>query len=111
MTTRKLESAEWQRYFDEVAKHLPSMRVGVSILGEDIGVQPETENSALLGMSYDPKDGVFEVATAHISHRVAQPKEIYVREEGGTLSSVEVIAQDDTKQIVELRPLPSLPAS
>ena len=111
MTTRKLESAEWQEYFDEVAKHLPSMRVGVSILGDDIGVQLETENSALLGMSYDPKDEIFEVATSNISHRVAKPKEIYVREEGGRLSSVEVIAQDDTKQIIELWPLPALPAS
>jgi hypothetical protein len=111
MTTRKLESAEWQSYFDQVAKHLPSMRVGVSVLGHDIGVQLETENSPLLGMSYDPKDGVFEVATANISHRVAKPKEIYIREQAGTLSSVEIIAQDDTKQIVELRPLPSLPAS
>jgi hypothetical protein len=42
---------------------------------------------------------------------VEKPKEIYVREKGGTLSSVEVVARDDTKQIVELRPLPSLPAS
>jgi hypothetical protein len=47
MTTRKLESAEWQTYFDQVAKHLPSMRVGVSVLGDDIGVQLETENSPL----------------------------------------------------------------
>lgn len=111
MTTRKLESSEWQQYFDEVAKRLPSMRVGVSVLGDDIGVQPTTENSALLGMSYDSKDEVFEIATANISHRVVKPKEIYVREQAGTLSSIEVIAQDDTKQIVELRPLPSLPAS
>ncbi|MBW1875756.1 MAG: hypothetical protein JRI98_10330 [Deltaproteobacteria bacterium] len=40
-----------------------------------------------------------------------KPQEIYVREQAGTLSSIEVIAQDGTKQIVELRPLPSLPAS
>lgn len=111
MTTRKLERSEWQRYFDEVAKRLPSMRVGVSILGDDIGVQLETEDSPLLGMSYDSNDEVFEIATSNISHRVERPKEIYVREKGGTLSSVEVIARDDTKQIVELRPLPSLPAS
>jgi hypothetical protein len=111
MTTRKLEPSEWQQYFDEVAKHLPSMRVGVSILGDDIGVQLETEDSVLVGLSYDSNDEVFEVATPNISHRVANPKEIYVREQGGRLSSVEVIAQDDTKQIVELRPLPSLPAS
>jgi hypothetical protein len=111
MTTRKLERSDWQQYFDEVAKHLPSMRVAVSILGDDIGAQLETENSALLGISYDSNDQVFEIATPNISHRVANPKEIYVREEGGTLSSIEVITQDDTKQIVELRPLPSLPAS
>ena len=111
MTTRKLERSDWQQYFDEVAKHLPSMRVAVSILGDDIGAQLETENSALLGISYDSNDQVFDIATPNISHRVANPKEIYVREEGGTLSSIEVITQDDTKQIVELRPLPSLPAS
>ena len=87
------------------------MRVGVSVLGDDIGAQLETENSPLLGLSYDSNDEVFEIATANISHRVPKPKEIYVREEGGTLSSVEIIAQDDTKQIVELRALPSLPAS
>jgi hypothetical protein len=111
MTTRKLEPSEWQQYFDEVAKRLPSMRVGVSILGEEIGAQLETEDGALLGMSYDPKAEVFEIATPNISHRVAKPREIYVHEKGGSLSSVEVIAQDDTKQIIELRSLPSLPAS
>ncbi|MDH4282095.1 MAG: DUF5335 domain-containing protein [Myxococcales bacterium] len=111
MTTRKLERSEWRRYFDEVAKHLPSMRVGVSILGDDIGAQVESENSALIGISYDSNDDVFEVATPDISHRVADPKEIYVREEAGMLSSVEVIARDGTKQIVELKRLPSLPAS
>jgi len=111
MTTRKLERSEWQRYFDGVAKHLPSMRVGISIMGEDIGVQLENENSALLGISYDSNDQVFEVATPSVSHRISHPKEIFVREEAGRLSSVEVIAQDGTKEVIELRPLPSLPAS
>ena len=89
-------------------------RYGFSKLGDTIKAErdPHCYTAALLlGMSYDPKEGVFEVATANISHRVAKPKEIYVREQAGTLSSVEIIAQDDTKQIVELRPLPALPAS
>ena len=111
MTTRKLERSTWQKYFDDLAKRLPSMRVGVSVLGDEIGVQLQSENSALIGISYDSNDDVFEVATPDISHRVADPKEIYVREEAGMLSSVEVIARDGTKQIVELKRLPSLPAS
>ncbi len=111
MTTRKLESPEWQRYFDEVSKHLPTMRVGISIMGENIGVQPESEGSLLVGVSYDSNDDVFSVDAANISHRVPKPKEIFVREQAGRLSSIEVIEQDGTKQIIELRPLPSLPAS
>lgn len=111
MTTMKLERTDWQRYFDEVAKKLPSMRVGVSVLGEDIGAQRETEGSALIGISYDPHDDVFVVVTPNVSHQVTRPKEIYVLEQAGTLSSIEVIGEDGTKQIVELEPLPSLPAS
>lgn len=111
MTTRKLESSEWQGYFDEVSKHLPTMRVGISIMGENIGVQPESEDSMLVGISYDSNDEVFSVDAANLSHRVPRPKEIFVREQAGTLSSIEVIAQDGTKQIIELQPLPSLPAS
>ena len=111
MTTRKLESSEWQAYFDEVAKHLPTMRVGISIMGENIGVQPESEDSVLVGISYDSNDEVFVVDAANLSHTVPKPKEIFIREQGGRLSSIEVIAQDGTKQIIELQPLPSLPAS
>jgi len=111
MATLKLKRSEWQRYFDQVAKGLPSMRVGMSILGDEIGAQLETEDSALLGMSYDSKDEVFEIATSSVSHRVERPREIYIHEKAGTLASVEVVAQDGTKQIIELRPLPSLPAS
>jgi hypothetical protein len=42
---------------------------------------------------------------------VTRPKEIYIREELGMLSSIEVIAGDDSKQIIELQALPSLPTS
>lgn len=111
MTTRKLEPSEWRRYFDEVAKQLPSMRVAISIMGENIGVQLENEDSALIGITYDSKEGFLEIGTSSITHRIPTPKEIYVREQAGRLSSVEIVQQDDTKQILELRPLTPLPAS
>ena len=111
MTTRKLENRDWQRYFDGVAKRIPSMRVGVSILGDDIGVQPEAQGSALIGISWDHNDQVLTVDTPNWSHRLERPVEIYVEEEAGTLASIEVVGQDGTKQILQLQPLPSLPAS
>lgn len=110
MTTRKLERSEWGPYFDDMAKRLPTMRVAVSVLGADIGVQHETEDSALIGITYDPKDGILEVATPNITHRIPNPEEIYVQEKLGEPVSIEVIAPDGTKQIVELKRLPELPA-
>ena len=111
MTTRKLEDSQWQQYFDVVAKRIPTMRVAVSILGEDLGAQKETEGSALVGISWDTNDQVLTIDTENVSHRIPKPSEIYVKEDGGQLSSIEVIARDGTKQIVELHPLPTLPAS
>lgn len=111
MTTRKLEPSEWQRYFDGVAQHIPSMKVSVTILGEDIGVQPEAQGSALVGISWDHNDQALTVDTADWSHRMIRPAEIFVQEEAGMLSSVQVVDKDGGKQIVELQRLPSLPAS
>ena len=111
MTTTKLERARWQQYFDDLAKRIPSMRVAVSVLGDDLGVQEEADGAALIGISYDHNDDVLTVDTANVSHRIQQPSEIYVREGGGALEALEAVLPDGTRRIVELRPLPSLPAS
>ena len=111
MSTTKLERSQWPRYFDAVSKRVPSMRVAVSIMGADIGVQQEAEGAALVGISYDHNDEALTIDMVNASHRIVQPSEIYVREEAGTLSSIEVVTSDGTKQLVELSPLPSLPAS
>lgn len=111
MTTKKLESSEWQRYFEQLAKRIPSMRVGVSILGDKIGAQHKNENAELVGISWDHNDRVLTIDMANASHRISRPSEIHVREENGLVSSFEVIAADGTKEIIELEPLPSLPAS
>ena len=111
MSTTKLSDSQWQHYFDEVSKRIPTMRVAVSILGANIGVQQEAEGAALVGISYDHNDQALTIDMANASHRILRPSEIHVREEAGTLTSIEIVSSDGTKQLVELTPLPSLPAS
>lgn len=103
MPTRKLERSEWREYFDAVAKRMPKARVSVSVMADDLGVQPETEDGDLTGITYDSKEGFLEIATPSGTHRIENPNEIYVQEEGGELASVEVLAPDGTKQIIELK--------
>ena len=104
MTTRKLERSEWREYFDEVAKRQPSMRVAISVMAKDLGVQPETQDGDLIGITYDSKEGYLEIGTPDVTHRIENPDEIYVQEEGGQLLSIEVLAPDGTKQVIELQP-------
>jgi hypothetical protein len=37
-----------------------------------------------------------------MTHQIANPREIFVQEEQGELASIEVLAPDGTKQIIEL---------
>lgn len=102
MATRKLERSEWRQYFDAAAKQLPKMRVAISVMAEDLGVQPETEKSELIGVTYDSKDGCLEIITPSMTHQITNPTEIYVQEEQGELASIEVLTADGTKQVIEL---------
>lgn len=102
MATRELERSEWRQYFDAAAKQLPKMRVSISVMAEDLGVQPETQTSELIGVTYDSKDGSLEIITPGMTHQIASPTEIFVQEEQGQLASIEVLTADGTKQVIEL---------
>ena len=102
MATTKLERSEWRQFFDAAAKRLPKMRVTISVMAEDLGVQPETQRGELIGITYDSKDGCLEIITPSMTHQIANPTQIFVQEEQGELASIEVLAPDGTKQIIEL---------
>jgi hypothetical protein len=63
----------------------------------------EAEWLPLLGLVYDPKDDLVEVALDGIDHMIPKPREIYVDEGLGGLMSIEIVDAEDTKQIIKLR--------
>ncbi len=112
MATRKLEKSEWEGFFNEVTKHLKGVKAQLEFVSEELGDQVETEWSFLEGLSYDPKDNIFEIqfAEGRHDHLIQNPVEIYVEEETGTVKSVEVVREDGTKFLLKLKPAPALPA-
>ena len=55
-------------------------------------------------ISYDPKSKALEVLLDNVDHLVFQPKEISVVEEKeGFFSSVEILRDDDSKEILTIR--------
>ncbi len=111
MATKKLNKTEWEKYFDAVSKNLKGVEGQLEVVSEELGDQVEVEWSFLEGLSYDPKDNVFEIqfTEGKHDHLIQNPTEIYVEEEAGTLKAVEVIKEDGTKFVLRLKPAPALP--
>jgi hypothetical protein len=63
----------------------------------------EAEWLSLLGLAYDPNDDIVEVALDGLDHMIPRPRELYIDNGIGSLSSLEIIDADGVKQIVKLR--------
>lgn len=103
MATLKLEKEAWHPYFDNITKILEGKRVEVEIASLKIGDQVEAEWLPLIGIVYDPKDDIIEVALEGLDHLIHKPREVFVDQEAVELISMEVIDADDTRQIIRLR--------
>jgi hypothetical protein len=110
MAIRKLEKAEWRPFFDRISKALIGKRAEIEIASLALGDQIEAEWLPLIGIAYDPKDDILEIALDGLDHLIPHPREIYVDQTGILMSSLEVIDGDGVSQIVHLRDPLMLPA-
>jgi len=99
----KLDKTAWRPYFDNLSKALGGKRAEIEVDSLPLGSQIEAEWLPLLGISYDPKDDDIDIILEGLDHRIHHPKELYVDQEGVGLASIEVIDNDDVRQIVRLR--------
>ncbi len=106
--TKQLPRAQWKEYFDNFTKafleDLNPEDAVVEIVDPKLGDQFESSHARVLGVTYDPKDNVFEVALEGVDHLIYQPKEIWVVEEdNGFVSTIEVVRDDGTKEVIRLQ--------
>jgi len=110
MGTAKLLKEEWEGYFDKFSKNLPAVEAQLEVVDKEVGDQVEVEYSPLTGISYDPKDDVLEFQfTEKHDHLIYHPQEIYVTEEEGKITAIEVVDREGTKYILRLKPAVPLP--
>jgi hypothetical protein len=107
---RKLDKPLWQPYFDVMSRALLGKRAEIEVVSLNLGDQIEAEWAPLLGITYDPKDDLLEVALEGHDHLINKPREIYVEDQELELASVEVIDAEDVRQIIMLRDPLMLPA-
>src|SRR5690242_9517161 len=103
MTAHKLDKSEWQPFFERMARVLTGKRAEIEIASLSLGHQIEAEWLPLMGITYDPKNDLLEIALEGLDHMIAHPDRIVVDETDFRLSSFEVSGRDGVTQIVRLR--------
>ena len=110
MTARKLEKTEWRRFFDWVSKDSSASVPRSRSPRSPSAIRSKRKWLPLLGITFDPKNDILEIALDGLDHLISRPREIYIDDSAGVLSSLEVIDSDGISQIVQLREPLFLPA-
>ena len=103
MTLTTLDKSRWQGFFDRVSKGLIGKRAEIEVASLDLGAQVEAEWLPLLGVAYDPKNDLIEVALENVDHMIRKPREVFVDEGPNGLSSFEAVDGEGRQHIVQLR--------
>jgi hypothetical protein len=91
-----------QRYLANESTDVADLEVLSPTLGDQVGAT----GTHLLGITYEPKRNVLEVELESGDVRTFQPKEVWVvEEESGFLRAVEIVRDDDTRELIQVHRL------
>jgi len=99
----------WRTFFDGVSKALLGKWAEVEIASRDLGDQIVANWIPLLGITYDSRDDLLDVALDRANHIIRQPREIVVDETATGIASVAVIDGDGVLQIIRFKEPLTLP--
>jgi Family of unknown function (DUF5335) len=103
MAVRNLDKENWRAFFDFISKLFEGKQAEIEVTSLALGDQVEAEWLPLLGLVYDPKDDLVEVALDEVDHMIHKPREIYLDGGLGGLMSIAIIDAEGTQQIIKLR--------
>jgi hypothetical protein len=103
MSRHALTRAEWRRYCDAVSKATAGSRVELDVASLDLGDRVEARWLPLLGLVFDARGDVLEVALDGVSHSIVSPRDILVEETERGLVAIEIVAADDTVETLRFR--------
>jgi hypothetical protein len=105
-----VDKAQWTEFLTNLSRAIAGKRAEIEIASLDLGDQIQAEWLPLLGMSYDPKDDLIEIALEGLDHLIRHPVRLMVESEGLHISSIEVVDAGGLQQLVRLRDPLMLPA-
>lgn len=103
MSTRTLTRAEWRRYCDRVSKAVAGRSVELEVASLELGDLVEARWLPLRGIVFDARGDVLEIALDGVGHSILAPREVLLEETERGLVAIEVVAADDSIEILRFR--------
>ena len=110
--SRTIPQAEWRTFFDAMSTALEGKRVQIEAASLELGDQIVAEWLPLLGVTYDSRDDLFDVALGdlELDHLIRHPRQVLVQEGPSGVEMIAVVTEDGTKQLLRLQDPLMLPA-
>lgn len=111
-TPRTIPQAEWRTFFDAMSARLTGRWVEIEAASLDLGDQVVAEWLPLLGVTYDSRDDLFDVALSglELDHLIRHPRQVSVQEGPKGVETIAIVAEDGVKQVLRLKEPVMLPA-
>jgi hypothetical protein len=106
-----IPQTQWREFFDRMSKALTGKWAEIEVASLDLGDQIAAEWIPMIGITYDSKDDLIDVALDRYDHLIRHPKQVVVDEQDGALASVAVVDADGARQMVKMKTPLMLPAT
>ena len=95
--------AEWAALFGRMSEALLGKRAEIEVASLELGDQIVAEWIPILGITYDSKNDVLDVALDRMDHLIEHPREIAITQDATGVSSIAIVDGGGTRQIVKLK--------
>jgi hypothetical protein len=86
-----------------MSKGLLGKQAEIEVTGLPFGIHSAAKWLPLLGITYEPRDDLMEIALEGVDHLIRGRREIAVEEGPGGVTAMEIVDADQHRQIVRLR--------
>jgi Family of unknown function (DUF5335) len=104
-----VDKSHWQAATDLLSRQIHGQPARLEVASLRLGDQVAAEWSPLLGVTYDPKDDLFEIRLEGLDHLVTHPSRFDIHERAGLADSLMVVDGDGIEHILQLRQPIQLP--
>ena len=109
MAAEQIDRATWSPFLDNLTRILVGKQAEVEVAGLDLGDQIEAEWIPLIGITYDEKDDLIEIALDALDHLIRSPRSMFVDHDAGGIVAISIDDGDGRQHIVRLKDPLALP--